>query len=217
MAQLFTIGHSNHSIENFIQLLQKYGITALADVRSHPYSRYLSHFNQVELKQALKDVGIGYVFLGRELGARPSDRTCYVDGKAIYEKIAATPLFAEGIQRILKGSQTYTIALMCAEQDPITCHRAILVCQYLRQENLTIDHIWKNGDLENHTALEERLLNAHNFTQTVTPTAVQLSIFENYFVQEKPAIESSREELLQEAYRRQGSLIAYTEKQDSQI
>ncbi|BAZ05152.1 DUF488 domain-containing protein [Calothrix sp. NIES-3974] len=109
MAQLFTIGHSNHSIENFIQLLQKYGITALADVRSHPYSRYLSHFNQVEVKQALKDVGIGYVFLGRELGARPRDRTCYVDGKAIYEKIAATPLFAEGIQRILKGSQTYTI------------------------------------------------------------------------------------------------------------
>ncbi|BAZ05151.1 DUF488 domain-containing protein [Calothrix sp. NIES-3974] len=106
---------------------------------------------------------------------------------------------------------------MCAEQDPITCHRAILVCQYLRQENLTIDHIWKNGDLENHTALEERLLNAHNFTQTVTPTAVQLSLFENHFVQEKPAIESSREELLQEAYRRQGSLIAYIEKQDSQI
>ena len=101
--EIFTIGHSNHSIEAFITLLQKHGVTALADVRSHPYSRYLPHFSQASLKAALVNAGISYVFLGRELGARPSDTTCYVDGKALYEKIASNQQFAYGIQRILKG------------------------------------------------------------------------------------------------------------------
>jgi uncharacterized protein (DUF488 family) len=214
MVRLFTIGHSNHSIETFVQLLLLHGVTALADVRSHPYSRYLPHFNQAELKQALLDAGISYVFLGRELGARTSDRSCYVEGKAVYENIAATKLFSEGIERILKGSEAYTISLMCAEQDPITCHRAILVCQYLRQENLDINHILKNGNLETHNALEERLLNMHNLKQPETNKVVQLSLFHNLLVEEKPANKYSHEESLKAAYRMQGSIIAYVEKQE---
>lgn len=120
--ELFTIGHSNLSIEAFISLLQRYGITAIADVRSHPYSRYLPHFNKSELEVALQNVGIEYRFLGRELGARPNDLSYYVDGKAPYEKIAATQVFEQGIKRLLKGVETNKIALMCAERDPITCH-----------------------------------------------------------------------------------------------
>ncbi|NMG08189.1 DUF488 domain-containing protein [Brasilonema sp. UFV-L1] len=216
MTELFTIGHSNHSIETFIQLLRLHKVTALADVRSHPYSRYLPHFNQAELKPALFNAGIRYVFLGRELGARPSDPSCYIDGKAVYEKIAATKLFAEGIQRILKGLEDYKIALMCAEKDPITCHRAILVCQYLPKDNFKINHILKTGDLETHNALEERLLNLHNFKQPEIPETVQLSLFNNLLVEGKTTSKYSQEESLKEAYRRQGSLIAYVEKKEGQ-
>jgi uncharacterized protein (DUF488 family) len=212
MIRLFTIGHSNHGIETFVQLLLLHGVTALADVRSHPYSRYLPHFNRSELQQGLNDAGISYVFLGRELGARTSDRSCYIDGKAVYERIAATPLFSEGITRILKGSQTYTIALMCAEQDPMTCHRAILVCQSLRQKNLDIAHILKNGNLETHNALEERLLNVHNVKKPEIRETVQLSLFNNLLIEEKPSVNYSHDDALQEAYRMQGSIIAYTEK-----
>ncbi len=211
--ELFTVGHSNYSIEAFIALLQQHGVTALADVRSHPYSRYLPHFNQASLKTTARDAGIRYVFLGRELGARPSDRTCYVDGKALYEKIASTRAFSDGIERILKGTKTYKIAMMCAEKDPITCHRAILVCQHLREFNLEISHIMKNGELETHHHLEERLLKLHELNLPQLPEAVQLTLFSN--VSPQPTSNRSKEDLLIEAYKRQGNLIAYTEKQES--
>lgn len=216
--ELFTIGHSNHTIEAFIELLQKYDVNALADVRSHPYSRYLHHFNRPMLKYALLSVKIHYEFLGRELGARPQNPDCYVDGKAVYEKIAATELFHQGIQRVLKGVKRYRIALMCAEKDPIVCHRAILVCQHLRREhNLEINHIKTNGDLESHHQLEERLLTKHGFKQlALVTTPVQLSLFD-----ELPSLNQnqnwpSKELAIQESYKLQGDEIAYVEKRGSQ-
>ena len=212
--KLFTVGHSNYSIEVFIALLQKHGVTALADVRSHPYSRYLPHFNQAPLKTALLNAKIHYVFLGRELGARPSNPTCYVNGKALYEKIAATELFSDGIQRLLKGTETYKIALVCAEKDPITCHRAILVCQHLRKFNLDISHILKNGDLETHHHLEDRLLNLHVLNLPEQPKAIQMSLFSNEVLSKSSINYQPREDLIKQAYKQQGNLIAYTEKQE---
>lgn len=212
--KLFTIGHSNHSIEAFMRLLRLHGITALADVRSHPYSRYMPHFNQAALKPALLKAGIRYVFLGGELGARPSDTSCYVDGKAVYEKIASTLAFAEGIQRILKGAENYSIALMCAEKDPLTCHRAILVCQRLCEFDLDINHILRNGDLETHYSLEERLLELHGLKQPDFPKQVQLSLFSDT-LSEQSTSQYSREESLREAYKRQADQIAYVEKKES--
>lgn len=210
--ELFTIGHSNHSIETFIALLQQNDVTALADVRSHPYSRYLPHFNQRSLKTALFDAGIRYVFLGRELGARSNDPTCYVDGKALYERIASTELFSQGIQRILKGAETYKIALMCAEKDPITCHRAILVCQHLREFDLDINHILRNGNLEAHQHLEERLLDLHRLKQPESIEPVQLSLFNEVSIPTQSSLQYSRKDSLKEAYKRQGNQIAYIEK-----
>lgn len=204
--KLFTIGHSNHNIKKFIALLQKHGVTAIADVRSHPYSRYLSHFNQAELKFYLKEAGISYVFLGKELGARPKEESCYVDNKAIYEKIAARTLFTKGIERLIKGSNKYNIALMCAEKDPITCHRAILVCQHIRNYDLDINHIHQDSSLESHQQLEERLLDLHGYNKPK-----QLNLFEqSVAVIEKPQL--SKEEALKEAYINQGLKIAYVEK-----
>ena len=209
--KLFTIGHSNHSIEEFISLLEKHGITALADVRSHPYSRYLPHFSKKPLQQVLRKSGINYVFLGRELGARSENSSCYVDGKAVYEKIASTQGFRDGIGRILTGAGKYTIALMCAEQDPITCHRAILVCQHLRDTDLTINHILKNGDLETHHDLEERLLDVHGLKPPEKPQQVQLSLFED-LLDTKQVSQYSKEDALKQAYQQQGDRIAYVEK-----
>jgi uncharacterized protein (DUF488 family) len=209
--ELFTIGHSNHSLEDFIALLKNHGITAIADVRSHPYSRYLPHFTQAALKNSLESAKIRYVFLGQELGARPNNPECYIEGKAVYEKIASTELFEQGIQRLLKGANRYKIALMCAEQDPLTCHRAILVCQHLREFNLEIKHILKNGDLEAHQHLEDRLLIKQGFPEFSEPRrAIQLSLFEPATSYNTPSLR--REDCLKKAYKMQGEEIAYVEK-----
>jgi uncharacterized protein (DUF488 family) len=202
MNRLFTIGHSNLSIEIFISLLQKHGITAIADVRSHPYSRHLPHFNQPAVKASLLNAGINYVFLGRELGARPEDLSCYdITGKALYERIAATKLFSTGIQRLLKGAETYKIALMCAEKDPITCHRTILVCRQLRKFDFQINHILSDGNLEKHQQLETRLLGKFNKLEDPNQP-IQLTLFE---------LEPAKPEAIdiEEAYNRQGNEIAY--------
>jgi uncharacterized protein (DUF488 family) len=204
---LFTIGHSNLSIEAFVSLLQRHRVTAVADVRSHPYSRYLPHFNKSELEAALQNAGIEYRFLGRELGARPNDPSCYVDGKAPYEKIAATEVFEQGIKRLLKGAGNYRIALMCAERDPVTCHRTILVCQHLRSFDLNINHILTDGNLESHEALEDRLLKLHGLNKTSSEPQ-QLSLFDEPQFQ-KIDNQKHREDCLKEAYKRQGDKIAY--------
>lgn len=191
---VYTVGHSNVSGELFVALLRQHRITAIADVRSHPYSRYLPHFSQPALKATLREAGIHYVFLGRELGARPEDQSCYVNGKALYGRIAATPAFARGLERVRQGAATERIALLCAEKDPITCHRTILVCRHLRAPNLAIGHILADGSLEAHAALEQRLLRLHGLDQ--------LDLFNP-----RPL-----DRLIEEAYDRQGEQIAYTKE-----
>ncbi|NQE32318.1 DUF488 family protein [Microcoleus asticus] len=204
--ELFTIGHSNLSIEAFVLLLQQHGITAVADVRSHPFSRYLPHFNKSEIKAYLSSVGIQYVFLGKELGARPEDLSCYdSSGKALYDRIAATPLFSAGIQRLLKGATNYKISLMCAEKDPITCHRTILVCHKVREFNLEIKHIMSDGTLESHQHLEERLLSKFN-KEPKKAEPIQLSFFEL-----EPHVKTKRIDL-ETAYYRHGLEIAYVRR-----
>lgn len=205
MQPLFTIGHSNHSQEKFIELLGHYGITALADVRSAPYSRYLPHFNKQALQAYLPNAEIRYVFLGAELGARPDNHDCYVDGKALYDRIAATDAFQRGLQRLLKGSEEHRIALMCAEKDPLTCHRAILICQHLLPFNLEIGHIHSNGELEYHEELEERMLKLHGL-QDPKPVQ-QLSLFP----ETAPPLPERSQRIIQ-AYQQQGDRIAYVEK-----
>jgi len=204
--ELFTIGHSNLSIEAFVLLLQKHGITAVADVRSHPFSRYLPHFNKSEIAAYLSMAGIRYVFLGKELGARPEDLSCYdTSGKALYDRIAATPLFFAGIQRLLKGAASYKISLMCAEKDPITCHRTILVCHKLKAFNLQINHILSDGTLESHQDLEARLLSKFN-TNKKNNQPIQLSLFES-----EPQVKDEIVDL-ETAYYRHGLARAYVSK-----
>ena len=206
---LFTIGHSNYEIETFISLLKKHEINAIADVRSHPYSRFTPHFNRNSLQEILVKENIHYVFLGKELGARSDNLQCYIDGKAVYEKIAATTQFHKGIERVLKGLRKHRISLMCAEKDPITCHRAILVCQHIRHPALNINHILKGGELESHIQLEERMLTKHGLTEFTEDREkqLQLSLFE-----QPKSILPTKEESLKKAYQLQGYEIAYVNK-----
>ncbi len=186
---LFTIGHSNHPIEAFIALLQRYGITAVGDVRSHPYSRYAPQYSRDPLKAALAQMGIAYVFLGKELGARSKDPGCYKQGRVQYDRLARQPQFAEGIKRVTEGMQQHRIALMCAEKDPLECHRTLLVARKLHEAGVEIAHILSDGSLEYHRTLESRLLDVCKLPEG------------DMFKQ--------RDELISEAYAIHGERFAY--------
>ena len=157
MPILLTIGHSNHALPQFLALLNQHGIGAIADVRSHPTSR-LPHFDGATLATALRGAGIEYVFLGQELGARRSEPECYEDGRVVYERIAGLPAFQHGLRRVRAALGERRVCLLCAEKEPLDCHRTILVCRYLRGPSVQIQHILADGTLEDHALTERRLL-----------------------------------------------------------
>jgi uncharacterized protein (DUF488 family) len=155
---IYTIGHSNHPIERFLGLLQPHAITAVADVRSTPYSRFNPQFRREKLQAALASVGIQYVFLGQELGARSQDPACYdAGGRVSYAKLAGTELFRKGIARLRAGMADHRISLMCAEREPLECHRTILVARELVREAVAVTHILGDGSLEPHEHALQRL------------------------------------------------------------
>ena len=156
--RVLTIGHSNHGPEAFVALLRAQGVTLVADVRSAPYSRFNPHFNRKALDAALNERGIAYLFLGRALGGRPEDRACYEEGRVRYDRVARTPLFREGIERVVAEARRERVALMCAEKEPLACHRTVLVGRSLAAEGVAVAHILADGSLEPHDATMDRLL-----------------------------------------------------------
>lgn len=155
---MLTIGHSNHEFPTLVELLRQNGVTAVADVRSAPASRFTPQFNRAPLERGLHEAGIKYVFLGKELGARTTDTTCYVDGQVQYGRLAQTPAFISGIERVTKGVQTQRIAMLCAEGEPLDCHRTVLVSQVLTEHGVSVGHIHGDGHVESHAAAMERLM-----------------------------------------------------------
>lgn len=153
----FTIGHSTHEFARFVELLKQHHVDAVADVRSIPYSRRQPQFNREKLAAALKAHGIAYVFLGKELGARSNDPACYDNGRVQYRRLARSALFRSGLERVLNGSQRMSIALMCAEKDPVDCHRTILVARELVRLGKVVNHILADGRLETHQVAMKRL------------------------------------------------------------
>jgi uncharacterized protein (DUF488 family) len=154
---LYTVGHSNHPIDKFLDLLTGTGISAVADVRSQPFSRRFPQFNKERLAASLSERGIAYVFLGKELGARSDDESCYEDGRVQYPRLAATPLFKQGIDRVLTGAEKFRVALMCAEKEPLDCHRTLLVSRALERRGASIAHILADGGVETHGEAMMRL------------------------------------------------------------
>ena len=155
---ILTIGHSNHEAEQFIDLLRQHGVTALADVRSAPYSRRYPHYCRKPLSATLRAANITYVFLGDYLGGRPPASLLTSEGFADYSRMAGQAQFQAGLVRLNAGAQRYRLALMCSEADPADCHRALLVAHHLAATGALVEHIHRDGSIETHGELEARLL-----------------------------------------------------------
>jgi uncharacterized protein (DUF488 family) len=188
---VLTIGHSTHPIETFLDLLARHGVTAVADVRSSPFSRFNSQYNRENLARSLKEVDIAYVFLGDALGARANDPSCYIDGRVQYGRLAMRPAFREGIARLKKGAAEHRIALMCAEKEPLDCHRTLLVARALDVEGVPVAHILADGALESHATTMDRLIDVAGLSRD--------DLFR------------SRDEIAAEALRLQEQKIAYVD------
>ena len=188
---IVTIGHSNHPLDVFLRLLSGHGVVVLADIRSAPYSRYNPQFSRDPLATALSRCGIAYRYFGRELGGRPQDRACYEGGRVRYDRVAETECFREGIARVMDAAAQHRIALMCAEREPLECHRTILVSPVLEEEGLSVAHIHADGRLEAHEEAMDRLIGLAGLARD--------DLFR------------SREEIVAEALLRQEGRVAYRE------
>jgi uncharacterized protein (DUF488 family) len=155
---LLTIGHSNLPVDRFMALLASAGMTALADVRSIPFSRWCPWFSGKALAQRLAGGGIAYLALGEQLGGRPRDPKLYRNGVADYEAMAARPESVAGLERVVDEIARHRVCLLCAEREPLDCHRCLLVGRTLTERGLTLGHIRTDGAIEPHAATEDRLL-----------------------------------------------------------
>jgi hypothetical protein len=190
-ARLFSIGHSNHELARFIQLLQGGAITAVADVRSSPFSQRYPQFNRPELERELAEHDITYVYLGGQLGGRPQRPSLYdQEGRVLYERVRATPEFRKGLERLSAGLEEYTIAMMCAEEDPLDCHRGLMIAPALVEQGIRPAHLRGDGSIETTAAMEERLLEV---------TKVGIGILDGLFAAALSTEE--RRQYLAEAYR----------------
>ena len=158
ISKLYSLGHSNLPFEQFLRLLEATGSTAVADVRSSPFSKYAPWFSRREFKDHLRQYGIAYSFLGNELGGRPKDSELFQGGIADYEAMAKTDAFRSGIARLLDGIERHRITMVCSERDPLHCHRCLLVGRYLKTQGVLTSHIHANGFEETQDDVEERLL-----------------------------------------------------------
>jgi uncharacterized protein (DUF488 family) len=155
--EILTIGHSNHVIELFVRLLAQHEVRVLADVRSVPYSRRHPAYNREALERSLAQAGVAYVFLGKELGAKSQDPAHYEAGRVQYGRLAATELFKSGLARVIEEGTSQRLAIMCAEKDPLACHRTLLVARELEAAGMPVTHIHADGRLEPHRGLMQRL------------------------------------------------------------
>ncbi len=186
---LFSIGHSNIPAERFIGLLRHVGVNAIADVRSTPFSRRFPWFSGKNLAATLAQHGITYLVYGEALGGRPRNTALFRDGVADYEAMARQPDFQIGLDRLLADAARSRICLMCAEREPLDCHRCLLVARALAERGLAIGHILHDGTIEPHAATEQRLL-------ALTGASDDLFV-------------TGQDERLASAYRRRARAVAY--------
>jgi len=163
MNEIYTIGHSSYTHEQFLKLLIRYNINCIVDVRSTPYSKYVPQFNREEIKKFLNEKSLYYILMGKELGARRDDKRLYTnEGYLDFEKTSKSMVFIKGIERVKDGMEKgYKIALMCKEKDPIDCHRNILVARQFFIQGFKVLNILGNGLTENQEHIEERLLDLY--------------------------------------------------------
>lgn len=154
---IYTVGYAGRTIEGFIDTLKQYGIEILSDVRSSPWSKWTPDFGKEKLERYVADHHIRYYWMGDQLGARPDSPELYVKGRLSFALMRKQPYFHAGIARLRKGEKKWRIALMCAEKDPLDCHRFGLISRVLDEEGVSVSHILFDNSLEPHQKAMERL------------------------------------------------------------
>ena len=194
----FTIGHSNYTMDFFIQQLMSNDINYVVDVRSVPYSQHVPHFNKDHLEKKLMKYNISYIYMGNLLGARYSDSNLlYQDGKVNFKKVSQTKQFINGIERLIKLiDKDLVITLMCSEKDPFDCHRFVLVSHELVKNGLNVQHLLEDSTQISNDELEVRLLKKYmkNYSQTT-------------LLGER----KTKKEAMEEAYEKRNKDIAFVE------
>lgn len=148
--KFWTIGHSVHRTEQFLQLLQQHRITLIADVRTHPTSQHNPQFSWKNLQPVLQRHNINYKFHGRALGGKPPEPDLYRhDGRVLYNRVAATNRFRTGLQQLIESTANNRVAVMCSEEDPNICHRYLLITRVAHTRHITAAHIRGDGTVQN--------------------------------------------------------------------
>ena len=184
---IYTIGHSNYDTNQFITILQNYSIDIVVDIRSAPYSKYCPQFNKKTVEQVLNNGGIKYLFLGKELGARPDSPECYEHYRVQFDKLKETELFKQGIERIKDSINNFIVTLMFSEKDPFNWHRTILVSRVLTGEGIEVRHILDENKTASQNEIEEQLQKKFKLEPLLfdPPDAKQARIDEAYRKQEE--------------------------------
>jgi Domain of unknown function DUF488 len=159
---VFTVGHSNVHLVDLLRLLNQNEIAVVADVRSQPASRFASDFNRPVLERSLPKAGIGYLFLGQELGGRPDDPSCYDEhGHVLYGRQAKTATFRAGIERLERVAHQGRTSIMCSEEDPAGCHRHLIVARVLASRGWRVEHMRGDGRLQPYDSMADVLSRDH--------------------------------------------------------
>jgi len=192
---IYTIGYSNYCIREFIDELKGINKLCLIDVRSYPFSEHFSDFSINNLEPILHENNIIYRNYKNEFGARQANDKYYEKyGYLDFEDFIKSDVFRSGIEKIIKGKELgYNFVLMCAEKDPITCHRAIMIGRGLSLFGFQINHIIKDSNIQTQKDIENRLLNMY------FPNRSQLSLFE----------QKTQDEYIVDSYRLQNEKIGY--------
>lgn len=187
--ECFTIGHSNHEMGHFLDLLRRYKINCLVDVRTSPYSKFVQQFNKEILASELRRKNFLYVYMGNKIGGKYSEPALlYPNGTVNYNKVSQRDVFRAGIENVVRNiEKSLRIALMCAEKNPFDCHRFMLVSRALSHKGVRVRHILEDGETVSNGDLENQLL------QKYKSEFDQLSLFQESLPPEK---------ILDEAYRR---------------
>ena len=195
---VYSVGHSTHSFSTFLALVRDTHITAIADVRSAPYSRRCPQFNREALQRSLNASRVAYVFMGNALGGRGTSEAQYDEhGRVQYRYLANSAAFRQGLLRVRRGSERMRLALMCAESDPLDCHRCILIGRLLFNQGTPVVHVHADGRLEAHREAEGRLVRSMGHHQ--------------------PELFQSEDQILSAAYDRQEERIAYVRPNSSEV
>lgn len=199
MQRIYTIGYSSFSnTSEFTDAIKKYNITCVIDIRSKPYSEYYKEFNKDKISNTLMSNGILYRHYSKEFGARQKDRRYFSDeGYLDFDLFATSIQFIEGVSKIKKGQEMgYVFVLMCAEKDPIECHRTIMVGKQLSKIGMNVYHIINQDSIESHKELESRLID------NVFPNIQQMSLFDDL-------TSLDYDSLLQKAYKLKNKEIGF--------